>query len=59
MDKKVAGLVKDVMGKGEKMAPVKSLKLKVKFHKPSKSNKSAARMNKAAEKMFTGNKYSK
>jgi hypothetical protein len=33
MDKKVAGLIKDSMGKGEKMAPVKSIKLKVKFQK--------------------------
>lgn len=33
MDKKVAGLIKDTMGKGEKMAPVKSIKLKVKFQK--------------------------
>lgn len=36
MDKKVAGLVKSVMGKGEKQAPVKSIKLKVKFQKPKK-----------------------
>ena len=32
MDKKVAALIKDTMGKGEKVAPVKS-KLKVKFQK--------------------------
>ena len=51
MDKKVAGLVKGIMGKGEKMAPVKSLKLKVKFQK--------SKLNKAATKMLTGNKYSK
>lgn len=31
MDKSVANLVKDTMGRGEKMAPVKSIKLKVKF----------------------------
>ncbi len=31
MDKKVAGLIKDTMGKGEKIAPVKAIKLKVKF----------------------------
>ncbi len=54
MDKKVAGLVKNVMGKGEKVAPVKSIKLKVKFQKPDKK-----KLNKAADKMFTGNKYSK
>lgn len=33
MDKKVAGMVKDVMKDGEKRAPVKSIKLKVKFAK--------------------------
>ncbi len=49
MDKMVAGAVKKVMGKGEKIAPVKSIKLKVKFHKPSKS-----KLNKAAEKKFFG-----
>ncbi len=54
MDKKVGGLIKSVMGKGEKVAPVKSIKLKVKFQKASKG-----KMNKAAEKMLTGNKYSK
>lgn len=37
MDKKVAGIVKDVMGKGEKVAPVKSVKLKVKFAKAKDS----------------------
>lgn len=31
MDKKVAGFVKDVMGKGERMAPVRKISLKVKF----------------------------
>jgi hypothetical protein len=36
MDKKIAQIVQDVMGKGEKMAPVKSIKLKVKFHKIAK-----------------------
>ncbi len=39
MDKKVAGIVKDVMGKGEKVAPVKSIKLKVKFAKVAKQMK--------------------
>lgn len=33
MDKKVAGLVKKVMGDGEKVAPVKKIKLKVDFQK--------------------------
>ena len=33
MDKKVGKMIKDTMGKGEKMAPVKSIKLKVKFQK--------------------------
>ena len=40
MDKSVGKLVQGVMGKGEKMAPVKSLKVKVKFQKPKKSKKS-------------------
>ena len=34
MDKAVGKIVEDAMGKGEKAAPVKSIKLKVKFHKP-------------------------
>lgn len=33
MHKKLAELVKGTMGKGEKIAPVKSIKLKVKFQK--------------------------
>lgn len=33
MDKKVANLIKDTMGEGEKRAPVKSIKLKIKFAK--------------------------
>lgn len=33
MDKNVASLIKDTMGEGEKRAPVKSIKLKVKFQK--------------------------
>ena len=36
MDKKIAKIVQDVMGKGEKVASVKSIKLKVKFHKIAK-----------------------
>lgn len=36
MDKKVAGLIKDTMGKGEKQAPVKSIKLKIKFQDAKK-----------------------
>lgn len=43
MDKKVAGLIKDTMGKGEKIAPVKSIKLKVKFSKPAEKKKEIAR----------------
>ena len=39
MDKKIGELVKDTMGKGEKLAPVKSLKLKVKFQKPDLADK--------------------
>lgn len=43
MDKKVAGLIKDTMGKGEKVAPVKSIKLKVKFQKADAKKKEVAR----------------
>lgn len=39
MDKKVAGLIQDTMGEGEKRAPVKSIKLKVKFDKSEKREK--------------------
>lgn len=39
MDKTIAKTVQKVMGAGEKIAPVKSIKLKVKFHKPEKSKK--------------------
>lgn len=43
MDKKVSNLVKDIMGKGEKVAPVKSIKLKVKFHKADEKKKELAK----------------
>lgn len=33
MDKTIGNLVKKTMGEGEKIAPVKSIKLKVKFQK--------------------------
>ncbi len=33
MHKKLAKMVESTMGKGEKIAPVKSIKLKVKFQK--------------------------
>lgn len=36
MDKKIGALIKDTMGEGEKKAPVKSIKLKVKFQKAKK-----------------------
>ena len=36
MDKMVAGAVKKVMGSGEKVAPVKKIKLKVEFQKAEK-----------------------
>jgi hypothetical protein len=39
MDVKTAGIVKDVMKKGEKVAPVKSIKLKVKFQKVKMAEK--------------------
>ncbi len=32
-------MIKDTMGKGEKIAPVKSIKLKVKFQKAEKEGK--------------------
>ena len=35
MDKLIGNTVKKVMGDGEKKAPVKSIKLKIKFHKPN------------------------
>lgn len=34
MDKMLASMVQHVVGKAEKVAPVKSVKMKVKFHKP-------------------------
>lgn len=37
MHKKIAGLIKDTMGEGEKKAPVKSIKLKVKFQDKAKA----------------------
>ena len=37
MDKLIGKTVKKVMGSGEKMAPVKSIKLKVKFQKAAKN----------------------
>jgi len=33
MDKKIGKMVKDTMAQGEKIAPVKAIKLKVKFQK--------------------------
>ena len=39
MDKKVASLIKDTVGKGEKVAPVKSVKLKIKFQKQEVAKK--------------------
>lgn len=39
MDKKTTSLVREVMERGEKMAPVRSLKLKVKFDKKSDAKK--------------------
>lgn len=33
MDKKIGAMVKDFVGAGEKKAPIKSVKLKVKFDK--------------------------
>ena len=39
MDKSVGKMVQQVMGKGEKVAPVESIKLKVKFSKPKGKKK--------------------
>lgn len=39
MDKLVGGAVKKVMKEGEKIAPVKSIKLKVKFQKQEMAKK--------------------
>ena len=39
MDKMVGNAVKKVMGEGEKVAPVKSIKLKVKFQKEDTAKK--------------------
>ena len=43
MDKNISKTVKDVMGKGEKVAPVKSMKLKVKFQKVDSKKKEMAK----------------
>ena len=43
MDKKAGNLIKETMGKGEKMAPVKSLKLKIKFQKVEDKKKKLAK----------------
>ena len=50
MDKKIAQIVQDVMGKGEKVAPVKSIKLKVKFQEPTNMVKSKKSIVKKAVK---------
>ncbi len=39
MDKLISNTVKKVMGQGEKVAPVKSIKLKVKFAKAKVASK--------------------
>ncbi len=49
MDKKIGQIIKDTMGKGEKIAPVKSIKLKVKFDK-SDTNKDMAKSKKGIVK---------
>lgn len=43
MDKMIGGAVKKIMGEGEKKAPVKSIKLKVKFQKESMAEKMKGR----------------
>lgn len=39
----VGKAVKKVMGEGEKVAPVKSIKLKVKFQKPEEKKRAIAK----------------
>lgn len=39
MDKTIGKTVQKIMGKGEKVAPIKSIKLKVKFQKAPKKPK--------------------
>jgi hypothetical protein len=46
MNKAIGKAVTKIMGKGEKVAPVKSIKLKVKFQK--------SKVKKAAEKHLSG-----
>jgi len=43
MDKIIGNTIKKVMGTGEKIAPVKSIKLKVKFDKLAKKKKEMAK----------------
>lgn len=43
MDKLVGKAVKEVMGDSEKRAPVKSIKLKVKFRKPEEKKEEMAK----------------
>lgn len=43
MDKLIGKTVKDVMKSGEKVAPVKSIKLKIKFQKSDEKKKEMAR----------------
>lgn len=44
------GLAQKVMGEGEKKAPVKSIKLKVKFDKPKDDSKYEAKKHEIAKK---------
>ncbi len=43
MDKMIGDTVKKVMGGGEKVAPVKSIKLKIKFQKATEKKKELAK----------------
>lgn len=50
MDKKVMGLAQKIMGDGEKKAPVKSLKVKVKFQDVKDDDKYEAKKKEMAKK---------
>ncbi len=55
MDKAIGKMVQKTMGKGEKIAPVKSIKLKVKFQK-TKGAKKMAKLSVKGRK-FNGGAY--
>ena len=54
MGKLIGNTIKQVMGGGEKKAPVKSIKLKIKFQKPEEKKKEMARKIKHSGPKFPG-----